>query len=227
MSCSTSRRERVTGLIGPNGAGKTTLVNVLTGFQAPDRRRGDARRRTDRRPSRIRHQAAAASREPSSRAAVRRTAGHRQSGGDRRRARPEAPRRRAPRRAAMLDWIGIGRLADPHRRQACPIRTSAASPSAARLMMEPALSAARRARGRHVGGRKRDDLSALIRQIVGELELRRPPDRAQCRSGARSLRPHLCSIPGAIIEEGAPAAIRASEKVRHAYMGTAADADRP
>ena len=28
-------RETVTGLIGPNGAGKTTLVNVLTGFQNP------------------------------------------------------------------------------------------------------------------------------------------------------------------------------------------------
>src|SRR3979490_2822711 len=27
------RRGRITGLIGPNGAGKTTLVNVLTGFQ--------------------------------------------------------------------------------------------------------------------------------------------------------------------------------------------------
>ncbi len=32
---------------------------------------------------------------------------------------------------------------------------------------------------------------------------------------------------GAVIEEGAPAAIRASEKVRHAYMGTAADAPVP
>jgi branched-chain amino acid transport system ATP-binding protein len=27
----------IVGLIGPNGAGKTTLVNVLTGFQRPDR----------------------------------------------------------------------------------------------------------------------------------------------------------------------------------------------
>src|SRR5262249_108359 len=29
----------ILGLIGPNGAGKTTLVNVLTGFQHPDRGR--------------------------------------------------------------------------------------------------------------------------------------------------------------------------------------------
>lgn len=29
----------ILGLIGPNGAGKTTLVNVLTGFQRPDRGR--------------------------------------------------------------------------------------------------------------------------------------------------------------------------------------------
>jgi len=27
----------ILGLIGPNGAGKTTLINVLTGFQTPDR----------------------------------------------------------------------------------------------------------------------------------------------------------------------------------------------
>ena len=30
-----------------------------------------------------------------------------------------------------------------------------------------------------------------------------------------------CSIPGEIIEAGPPAAIQASERVRHAYMGTA------
>ena len=32
---------------------------------------------------------------------------------------------------------------------------------------------------------------------------------------------------GAVIETGPPAAIRASEKVRHAYMGTAANTDLP
>lgn len=32
-------RGEILGLIGPNGAGKTTLVNVLTGFQKPDRGR--------------------------------------------------------------------------------------------------------------------------------------------------------------------------------------------
>jgi branched-chain amino acid transport system ATP-binding protein len=32
-------RGDILGLIGPNGAGKTTLVNVLTGFQKPDRGR--------------------------------------------------------------------------------------------------------------------------------------------------------------------------------------------
>ena len=31
------RHDEILGLIGPNGAGKTTLVNVLTGFQRPDR----------------------------------------------------------------------------------------------------------------------------------------------------------------------------------------------
>lgn len=29
--------QELVGLIGPNGAGKTTLVNVISGFQAPDR----------------------------------------------------------------------------------------------------------------------------------------------------------------------------------------------
>jgi branched-chain amino acid transport system ATP-binding protein len=32
-------RHEVVGLIGPNGAGKTTLINVLTGFDLPDRGR--------------------------------------------------------------------------------------------------------------------------------------------------------------------------------------------
>ena len=32
---------------------------------------------------------------------------------------------------------------------------------------------------------------------------------------------------GAVIETGAPAAIRDSERVRHAYMGTAAETDLP
>ena len=31
------RRAEILGLIGPNGAGKTTLVNVISGFQRPDR----------------------------------------------------------------------------------------------------------------------------------------------------------------------------------------------
>ncbi len=31
------RRGEILGLIGPNGAGKTTLVNVVSGFQRPDR----------------------------------------------------------------------------------------------------------------------------------------------------------------------------------------------
>jgi len=33
----TLRPGEILGLIGPNGAGKTTLINVLTGFQVPDR----------------------------------------------------------------------------------------------------------------------------------------------------------------------------------------------
>jgi branched-chain amino acid transport system ATP-binding protein len=31
------RKREILGLIGPNGAGKTTLVNVLSGFQRPDK----------------------------------------------------------------------------------------------------------------------------------------------------------------------------------------------
>ena len=31
-------RHEVVGLIGPNGAGKSTLVNVLSGFDMPDRK---------------------------------------------------------------------------------------------------------------------------------------------------------------------------------------------
>ena len=104
-------REKVTGLIGPNGAGKTTLVNVLTGFQAPTEGRVtlDGAEIGGTEPHRIRH------------LGIARTFQSGRLFGDLSvidnlevtgvglgLSRKEA----AAKADAMLDWIGIGALAE-------------------------------------------------------------------------------------------------------------------
>ena len=123
---------QIVGLIGPNGAGKTTLVNVLTGFQTPDRR--GASRWTAQRLSGLKPQPSAPARHRahlSGRAALPRPACHRQSGGDGRRPGPKPPGGDCRGRGDA----GLGghrRLWPTASRAPCPIPTSAGWRLAAR-----------------------------------------------------------------------------------------------
>ena len=215
---------QIVGLIGPNGAGKTTLVNVLTGFQAPTGGMVTlgATVLSGLKPHEIRRQGVA-----------RTFQGGRLFrdlpvidnlevtgiglGQSRRAAIAEAER--------MLDWVGIGPLADriagtlPYtdERRVAIGRALMGKPSFV-LLDEPAagMSAAEAA-----------DLAALIRRIAGEMGC--GVLLIEHNVGlVLELCDHIAVLDsGVVIETGAPAAIRASEKVRHAYMGTAAETDLP
>ena len=214
----------ISGLIGPNGAGKTTLVNVLTGFQMPTegtvtlggeplgkmkphqvRRRGIAR--TFQGGRLFRDLAVIDNLEVTGVGL----------GMSRRAAVAEAE--------AMLEWIGIGPLGSriagtlpytDERRVA--IGRALMGRPAYILLDEPAAG---------MSGHEAADLSALIRRIARELGC--GVLLIEHNVGlVLGLCDHIVVLDsGAVIEEGTPAAIRGSEKVRHAYMGTAADIDLP
>jgi branched-chain amino acid transport system ATP-binding protein len=215
---------QIVGLIGPNGAGKTTLVNVLTGFQAASegtvqldgqplsglqphevRRRGVAR--TFQGGRLFRDLAVIDNLEVTG-------VGLGQS---RKAAIAEAE--------AMLDWVGIAHLADriagtlpytDERRVA--IGRALIGRPAFLLLDEPAA-------GMSVS--EAQDLSALIRRIAAEMGC--GVLLIEHNVGlVLGLCDHIVVLDsGAVIETGNPAAIRASEKVRHAYMGTAAETNLP
>ena len=219
---------QITGLIGPNGAGKTTLVNVLTGFQIPTggavsldtasamlnlsglkpheiRRRGIAR--TFQGGRLFRDLAVIDNLEVTG-------VGLGQS---RSKARAEA--------AAMLDWIGIGALQNriagtlPYtdERRVAIGRALIGKPSYI-LLDEPAAG---------MSGPEAADLAALIRRVAAEIGC--GVLLIEHNVGlVLSLCDHIVVLDsGVVIETGVPASIRVSEKVRHAYMGTAAETNLP
>lgn len=215
---------RIVGLIGPNGAGKTTLVNVLTGFQAPTsgavtldgaplaglkphemRRRGIARTFQGGRLFRdlpvIDNLEVTGVGLGLSRAAAIAEA------------------------SAMLDWIGIAPLADriagtlpytDERRVA--IGRALMRRPAFLLLDEPAAG---------MSAQEAAGLSDLIRRIAGEMGC--GVLLIEHNVGlVLGVCDHIVVLDsGAVIETGPPAAIKDSEKVRHAYMGTATDTDLP
>jgi branched-chain amino acid transport system ATP-binding protein len=215
---------RVTGLIGPNGAGKTTLVNVLTGFQAPDQ----GRVLLDGEPL------GAVTTHGIRRLGIARTF---QSG----RLFGELPvidnlevtgiglglsRREACAKAeAMLDWIGIGALAD-RVAGGLPYTDERRVAIGRALMMEPRyLLLDEPAAG--MSAEEAQDLIRLIRRIVAEMKC-----GVLLIEHNIGLVLNICDHihvldSGELIEDGAPAQIKASEKVRHAYMGTQAEAGGP
>jgi branched-chain amino acid transport system ATP-binding protein len=215
---------RITGLIGPNGAGKTTLVNVLTGFQAPTGGAVhlDGASLAGLKPFQVR------------RRGIARTF----QGGRLFRDLPVIDnlevtgvglglsRRQAVAEAeAMLHWMGIADLADriagtlPYtdERRVAIGRALMGRPAYV-LLDEPAAG---------MSGPEASDLSALIRRVASELGC--GVLLIEHNVGlVLGLCEHIVVLDsGAVIEEGPPAAIRASEKVRHAYMGTASDAPVP
>jgi branched-chain amino acid transport system ATP-binding protein len=215
---------RIVGLIGPNGAGKTTLVNVLTGFQAATEGavRLDGQPLSGLKPHEVRR-----------RGIARTFQGGRLFrdlpvidnlevtgvglGQSRATAIAEAE--------AMLDWVGIAPLADriagtlPYtdERRVAIGRALIGRPKFL-LLDEPAAG---------MSAQEAADLSALIRRIAGEMGC--GVLLIEHNVGlVLGLCDHIVVLDsGAVIETGPPAAIRASEKVRHAYMGTAADTDLP
>lgn len=215
---------QIVGLIGPNGAGKTTLVNVLTGFQAATegavlldgqplgnlkphevRRRGIARTFQGGRLFRdlpvIDNLEVTGVGLGQSRAAAIAEA------------------------EAMLDWVGIaplaGRIAGalPYtdERRVAIGRALMGRPKFL-LLDEPAAG---------MSAQEAADLSNLIRRIAGEMGC--GVLLIEHNVGlVLGLCDHIVVLDsGAVIETGPPAAIRASETVRHAYMGTAAETDLP
>jgi branched-chain amino acid transport system ATP-binding protein len=214
-------REKVTGLIGPNGAGKTTLVNVLTGFQKPTDGRIllDGKEIGGTPPHRIR------------RLGVARTFQSGRLFGDlsvidnlevtgvglglfRREAAAKAE--------AMLDWIGISHLTE-RLAGGLPYTDERRVAIGRALMMEPAyLLLDEPAAG--MSTEEADDLVGLIRRIASEMKC-----GVLLIEHNIGLVLNICDHihvldSGEVIEAGAPAIIKASEKVRHAYMGTQAEA---
>ncbi len=211
---------RITGLIGPNGAGKTTMVNVLTGFQPPSTGRvmmnGDD----------ISEQSAHEIR----RQGVARTF---QSGrlfndlsvldnlevtavglGLRRR---EA----AERAAQMLDWIGIADLAE-RQAGALPYIDERRVAIGRALIMEPSYLLL----DEPAAGMSAEEAKAfgdLIHRIIAEIKC--GVLLIEHNIGlVLSVCDHIYVLDsGELIEDGTSDDIKASEKVRHAYMGTQAD----
>ncbi len=215
---------QITGLIGPNGAGKTTLVNVLTGFQAPTsgavtlngtalsglqphqiRRKGIAR--TFQGGRLFRDLAVIDNLEVTGVGL----------GLSRARARAEA--------AAMLEWIGIAALANriagtlPYtdERRVAIGRALIGKPAYV-LLDEPAAG---------MSGPEAAELSRLVHRIASEMGC--GVLLIEHNVGlVLKLCDHIVVLDsGAVIESGTPDAIRNSEKVRHAYMGTAAETAAP
>ena len=125
----------------------------------------------------------------------------------------------------MLAWVGIAPLADriagtlPYtdERRVAIGRALMGRPGFV-LLDEPAAG---------MSAQEADELAHLVRRIAGEMGC--GVLLIEHNVGlVLELCDHIVVLDsGAVIEAGDPAAIRGSEKVRHAYMGTAADTDLP
>ncbi|MBL8892988.1 MAG: ABC transporter ATP-binding protein [Rhizobiales bacterium] len=214
-------REMVTGLIGPNGAGKTTLVNVLTGFQVPTEGHvildGEKLERLP--PHQIRRRGVARTFQSGRLFSDLTVLDNLEVTG----VGLGLPRRDAAARAeAMLEWIGIAHLAD-RAGGGLPYTDERRVAIGRALMMDPSyLLLDEPAAGMSVEEAR--ELAALIKRIVAEKKC-----GVLLIEHNIGLVLNICDHihvldSGEIIDVGSPAAIKASEKVRHAYMGTQADA---
>ncbi len=215
-------RATVTGLIGPNGAGKTTLVNVLTGFQAPTSgkvRLGDEDV-SGLEPHKLRRRGVARTFQGGRMFKDLSVLDNLEVTG----VGMGLSRREAAEQAlALLDWIGISHLTEtfagglPYtdERRIAIARSLMCDPHFL-LLDEPAAG---------MSAHEADDLVALIRKII---------DEKGCGvlliehniGLVLSICDHIHVLDsGELIDEGDPAHIKASEIVRHAYMGTQGDLD--
>lgn len=215
---------QIVGLIGPNGAGKTTLVNVLTGFQAASEGsvRLDGSILSGLKPHEVRRRGVARTFQGGRLFRELTVIDNLEVTGvglglSRAVAIAEARQ--------MLDWVGIAPLADriagtlPYtdERRVAIGRALMGKPAFV-LLDEPAAG---------MSAAEAQDLSALIRRIAGEMGC--GVLLIEHNVGlVLDLCHHVVVLDsGVVIETGEPAAIRGSEKVRHAYMGTAADTHLP
>ncbi len=213
-------RGRVTGLIGPNGAGKTTLVNILTGFQAPGAGRVtlDGRDISGAKPHLVRRMGVARTFQSGRLFADLSVHDNLEVAG----VGLGLSRREAAAKASeMLAWIGIADLSErlagglPYtdERRVAIGRALMLSPKFL-LLDEPAAG---------MSAEESGDLATLIRRIVAEhgcgvllIEHNIGLVLTLCE--------HIHVLDsGHVIESGAPEVIKASEVVRHAYMGTRAE----
>lgn len=217
-------REKVTGLIGPNGAGKTTLVNVLTGFQKPT----DGLVSLDGEsiagvpPHKVRQMGIARTFQSGRLFADLSVLDNLEVTG----VGLGLSRRDAARRAdQMLEWIGISHLAE-RMAGGLPYTDERRVAIGRALMLEPKyLLLDEPAAG--MSAEEANDLASLIRRITAEV-----------KCGILLIEHNIGLVltvcdyihvldSGEVIEVGPPAAIKASERVRHAYMGTQSEAEGP
>lgn len=215
-------RARVTGLIGPNGAGKTTLVNVLTGFQRPSSGRImlDEADIGGLPPHEVRRRGVARTFQSGRLFGELSVADNLEVTG----VSLGLSRRQAGAMALeMLDWIGIGHLAErlagglPYtdERRVAIGRALMKKPDYL-LLDEPAAG---------MSAEEAEALAGVIRRTVAEIGC-----GVLLIEHNIGLVLTICEAitvldSGEVIERGAPAQIRDSEKVRHAYMGTQAHAE--
>ena len=215
-------REKVTGLIGPNGAGKTTLVNVLTGFQAPTSGKVtlEAEDIGGVAPHRIRQKGIARTFQSGRLFADLSVLDNLEVTG----VGLGLSRKLAAAKAdEMLDWIGIGHLAE-RMAGGLPYTDERRVAIGRALMLEPKyILLDEPAAG--MSAEEANDLTKLIRRITSEMKC-----GVLLIEHNIGLVLNICDHihvldSGEVIEVGPPSAIKASEKVRHAYMGTQADAE--
>jgi branched-chain amino acid transport system ATP-binding protein len=215
-------REKVTGLIGPNGAGKTTLVNVLTGFQQPTSGQvtldGEDIRGVP--PHKVRQKGIARTFQSGRLFSDLSVLDNLEVTG----VGLGLSRGVAARKADdMLEWIGIAHLAE-RMAGGLPYTDERRVAIGRALMLEPRyLLLDEPAAG--MSAEEAVELTKLIRRIVAEVKC-----GVLLIEHNIGLVLNICDHihvldSGEVIEVGPPAAIKASEKVRHAYMGTQADAE--
>jgi branched-chain amino acid transport system ATP-binding protein len=217
----TLEKGRILGLIGPNGAGKTTMVNVLSGFNNPTsgqvlldgqtlqglsadafRLRGVART----------FQGGRLFRELSVKDNLEVTGVG--LGMTRRQAGAEAER--------ILQWLSLPHLAGQLARhlpytdeRRVGIARAIVGGPAFLLLDEPAAG---------MSEHEAADLRAIIARVVQEIGCGVLLIEHNVRL-VLSICSHIVVMDsGEVIEQGSPDQIRQSERVRHAYMGTAAEA---
>lgn len=215
-------RGEVTGLIGPNGAGKTTFVNVLTGFQAPDEGKVlmDGDDVGQLKPHIVRRRGIARTFQSGRLFADLSVIDNLEvTGVGLGLSRAES----AAKAEAMLEWIGISHLAD-RTAGALPYTDERRVAIGRALMLEPKyVLLDEPAAG--MSAEEASDLVKLIRRITAEIGC--GVLLIEHNIGlVLSICSHIHVLDsGEVIEAGSPSAIMASERVRHAYMGTQADAE--